>query len=46
MATNYEEPASMAFHNAYPQPSAWCLDSGCTSHMCKNRNLFTEIHEF
>lgn len=24
--------------------SNWCLVSGCTSHMCKNRNTFTELN--
>lgn len=23
----------------------WCLDSGCTSHICKNTELFTEINK-
>lgn len=25
--------------------SVWCLDSGCTSHVCKDINLFTEINK-
>ncbi|KMQ92279.1 retrovirus-related pol polyprotein from transposon tnt 1-94 [Lasius niger] len=25
--------------------NVWCLDSGCTSHICKDINLFTDISE-
>lgn len=24
-------------------PDAWCVDSGCTSHMCSDRNVFGQI---
>lgn len=44
MATNYEEPTSMAFNDTCQRPFSWCVDSGCTSHMCKNRILFPEFH--
>ncbi|XP_026671441.1 luciferin 4-monooxygenase-like [Ceratina calcarata] len=26
-------------------PSKWCLDSGCTSHLCNDKNLFIESEE-
>lgn len=44
MTTSYEEQVNMVFNDAFHQPTAWCFESGFTSDISKNRNLFTEIH--
>lgn len=44
IVTSCKEPTSKAFNDTCQQLSAWCLNSGCTSDICKNINLFTEFH--
>ena len=44
MLASYNDQSTMACKENFQQISSWCLDSGSTSHMCNDRNLFTEFH--